>query len=106
MRNGANCLDSSAGHSYTSVQRVAGGCAPAQPADGKEIRDEEKGQERRHEKRRKEKVAAGHQDYKEGASQFPGRPFLLGEGLYCDSWLARFSSCAGQIGWCAQLFHW
>src|SRR5437667_10804653 len=77
MRNGANFLDSSARHSYTSVQRVAGGGASAQPADCKEIRDEEKGQERRHEKRREEKVAAGHQDCKEGALPFRSALFYL-----------------------------
>jgi len=58
------------------VQRVAGGGASAQPANGKEIRDEEKGQERRHEKGRKEKVAARDQNCKEGASQFRSAFFL------------------------------
>src|SRR6476646_10359009 len=74
MRKDPNFLDSSVRHSYTSVQRVAGGGASAQPVNCKEIRDEEKGQERRHEKGREEKVAAGGQDSK-GRSQFRGALF-------------------------------
>src|SRR2546429_8718260 len=104
MRNGANCLDSSVRHSYTSVQRVAGGGASAQPADCKEIRDEEKGQERRHEKGRKEKVAAGQPRLQRGRFAIPERPFLLVKDFitipgWRDSLRAR-GKLAGRRSFC------
>jgi len=57
------------------VQRVAGGGASAQPADCKEIRDEEKGK-KEDMKKAERKSSRGTPRLKKGASQFRSALFI------------------------------
>ena len=61
------------------MQRVVGGGAPPCEPVSKERLDEEKGQEGRHEKGRKEEVAAGDKVLEKGVPTRSGRLFYFGK---------------------------